>query len=221
MITATWRTRRVLGTVLIMRRVEVAGVHLDRGSDTPVVMLREVDAPHRVLPIRIGGPDAASIALALAGHVPPRPLAHDVMAGLVGRSGSLVEAAELLEVRHGTFIAQLSMLGPSGTERIDIRASDAIALAMRVGAPVLVDDRVMDEASASPNLLDDDFDEGFDEGFDDDFDDDAGPDAMNDLDRSEAAGWWLPEASIEAAVQQFSVFLEHVVADDFALGHGF
>ena len=60
-------------------------MHVEQGSNVPVVLLREIDAPHRVLPIHIGGPEAAAIAMAMTGHVPPRPLAHDVMAQLVDR----------------------------------------------------------------------------------------------------------------------------------------
>lgn len=138
-----------------MRRVEVAGVHVEQGSNAPVVLLREYDAPHRVLPIHIGGPEAAAIAMALTGHVPPRPLAHDVMAEMLHRLGARVNAAEVIEVRNGTFIAQLSLTGPHGHERLDTRASDAIALAMRVGAPVYVTEAVLVDAGASPELLDD------------------------------------------------------------------
>lgn len=133
--------------------MEVAGVHVEQDSNIPVVLLREVDPPHRILPIHIGGPEAAAIAMALTGHVPPRPLAHDVMADLVGRFDARIDAAEVLDVRNGTFIAQLALTGPHGHEHVDSRASDAIALAMRVGAPVLVAEAVLISAGAAPEPL--------------------------------------------------------------------
>ncbi len=176
-----------LCTVTHMRRVTVAGVHVEQGSDNPFVLLREFDAPHRVLPIHIGGPEAASIAMALTGHVPPRPLAHDVMAELLGRFGARVVAAEVVELRNGTFIACLSLTGPHGPEQVDSRASDAIALAMRVGAPVYVAEHVLVEAGASPELLEDDW---FDECL-------GGPE-------------------LELELEDFCAFLEGVEADDFA-----
>jgi hypothetical protein len=219
-----------------MQRVEVAGVHLEQGSNTPVVLLREYDAPHRVLPIHIGGPEAASIAMALTGHVPPRPLAHDVMAELLGRLDARVDAAEVVDLRNGTFIAHLTLTGPHGPEQVDSRASDAIALAMRVGAPVYVTEAVLVAAGASPQLLVDDwFDDDDDPDADldrydlddeDDLDDhDLLDDGRRDLgDQPHAHGGrrrrWLDDhlagRALHVEVARFRAFLDLVDADDFA-----
>lgn len=217
-----------------MQRVEVAGVHLEQGSNTPVVLLREYDAPHRVLPIHIGGPEAASIAMALTGHVPPRPLAHDVMAELLGRLDARVDAAEVVDLRNGTFIAHLTLTGPHGHEQVDSRASDAIALAMRVGAPVYVTEAVLVAAGASPQLLVDDwFDDDLDDDLDmhdemdvdldidDELDDDLGSDDLRD-ERHRRGGRWLDDhlagPALEHEVARFRAFLDLVDADDFAPG---
>ena len=137
----------------------MAGVHVEQDSNIPVVLLRELAAPHRVLPIHIGGPEAAAIAMALTGHVPPRPLAHDVMAELVGLLHARVDAAEVLAVRNGSFVAQLILSSPHGRQHVDSRASDAIALAMRVGAPVLVAESVLVAVGAIPEPFSLEFDE--------------------------------------------------------------
>lgn len=208
-----------------MQRVEVAGVHLEQGTNTPVVLLREYDAPHRVLPIHIGGPEAASIAMALTGHVPPRPLAHDVMAELLGRLDARVDAAEVVDLRNGTFIAHLTLTGPHGPEQVDSRASDAIALAMRVGAPVYVTEAVLVAAGASPQLLADDwFDDDELDGPDDLEDDVLGDDPSEGRDRAgtRPARWLddhLAGPALEVEVAHFRAFLDLVEADDFAPDH--
>ena len=74
-----------------MKLVEIAGLHLEATTGAPLVLLREQDAPHRVLPIFVGGPEAAAIALALSGQFPPRPSTHDVMAALVESLDAQIE----------------------------------------------------------------------------------------------------------------------------------
>jgi bifunctional DNase/RNase len=129
-----------------MKLVEIVGLHVEATSGSPLVLLREFDEPHRLLPIFVGGPEAASIALALSGQTPPRPLTHDVMAALVDSVQARVDAVEVTDVRDGTFLAELAISGPAGGTRLDTRPSDAIALAVRVGAPLFVADAVLDEA---------------------------------------------------------------------------
>jgi bifunctional DNase/RNase len=55
-----------------MRLVDLLGIQLESSSGIPVVVLREHDAPHRILPIFVGGSEAVAIALAMSGEVPPR-----------------------------------------------------------------------------------------------------------------------------------------------------
>lgn len=129
-----------------MKLVEIAGLHMEATTGAPLVLLREQDAPHRVLPIFVGGPEAAAIALALSGQFPPRPSTHDVMAALVESLDARVERVEVTEVREGAFLAELTVSGPSGGRRLDTRPSDAIALAVRLHAPLFVSDSVLDEA---------------------------------------------------------------------------
>lgn len=123
--------------------MRVSGLHVDRESNAPVVVLRECAEPSRVLSIHIGAPEAAAIAMALTGHVPPRPLVHDAMATVVERLGAAIAAAEVTAVRHGSYVARLVIACPGGPDHLDVRASDAIALAVRVGAPVLVAEDVL------------------------------------------------------------------------------
>ncbi len=131
-----------------MKLVDLMGVHVEANTGAPLVLLREQEAPHRVLPIFMGGAEATSIALALSGKAPPRPLAHDVMATLVEELAAHVDAIEVTTLGDGTFRAAISVIGADGEHRLDTRPSDALALAVRVGAPVFVSDDVLEYASA-------------------------------------------------------------------------
>lgn len=129
-----------------VKLVEIVGIHIEATTGLPLVLLREHDAPHRVLPIFVGNPEAASIALALSGQSPPRPLAHDLMAALVEGLDAHLDAVEVTDLRDGAFLAELAITGPAGGRRLDTRPSDAIALAVRLGTPMFVSDAVLDEA---------------------------------------------------------------------------
>ncbi|HUJ66037.1 MAG TPA: bifunctional nuclease family protein [Acidimicrobiales bacterium] len=132
-----------------MRPVQILGVHVEATSGTPLILLREDDSPQRVLPIFVGPMEAAAIAVALDGQAPPRPLTHDVMAELLLSLDGRVDRVEVTGLRDGTFVAELAVTGPGGERRLDARPSDAIALALRVGAPTFVSDEVLDQAGTA------------------------------------------------------------------------
>ncbi|HET9609378.1 MAG TPA: bifunctional nuclease family protein [Acidimicrobiales bacterium] len=131
-----------------MKHVDLFGLTVEPGSGAPLVLLREHDEPHRVLPIFVGGPEAAAIALALGDERPPRPLTHDLMAEMVTMLDVEVERVEVTALRDGTFFAELAVRGPTGSRRVDSRPSDAIALAVRLDAPLYASPEVLDEAGA-------------------------------------------------------------------------
>lgn len=115
----------------------VARLAVDRTTNTPVVFLREA-VGDRGCAIWIGAAEAHAIALALAGDAPPRPLTHDLMATLLGALDASVTRATITGVRDGTYFAELLVTRADGEVlALDTRPSDAIALAMRAGAPLL------------------------------------------------------------------------------------
>jgi bifunctional DNase/RNase len=128
--------------------VDLVGLHVETTSGTPLLLLREQPPPHRVLPVFLGAVEAVAIAFALQDQPPPRPMTHDLLATLVDTLHAHVERVEVTEVREGTFVAQLTLMGTDGEHRLDSRPSDAIALALRVEAPVFVSDAVLDESGA-------------------------------------------------------------------------
>jgi bifunctional DNase/RNase len=140
-----------------MLLVDLVGIQIDPNSGAAILVLREHDTPNRLLPIIVGGQEAASIAIAASGQVVPRPMTHDLMATLVQSLDGHVDAVEVTDLQNGSFFANLAMSGPTGERRIDTRPSDAIALALRLHAPLYVSEHVLDEAGTLPVL-----------GFDDD-----------------------------------------------------
>ena len=139
-----------------MRQVEIAGIALEATSGAPLVVLQETDEPYRTVPIFVGGPEAASIGLALAGETPDRPLTHDLMADLVELFQARLDRVDVTELRDGAFLAEMTVSGPAGDRRLDTRPSDAIALALRLDAPLYVSDQLLEMADFAIELTDDD-----------------------------------------------------------------
>ena len=133
-----------------MLLVDLIGIEMDPATGAAVLVLREQEAPNRLLPIIVGGAEATSIAIAASGRHVPRPMTHDVMANLVDSLEAHVDAAEVTELRDGAFFANLTLSGPMGERRLDTRPSDAIALAMRMHAPLFVSEDVLDAAGTLP-----------------------------------------------------------------------
>ncbi|HWB87604.1 MAG TPA: bifunctional nuclease family protein [Acidimicrobiia bacterium] len=125
--------------------VEIVGVRVELPSNQPIVLLKEEDGT-RYLPIWIGSNEATAIATAMEGVQPPRPLTHDLMRSVLDAVGALAVRVTITEMRDSVFFADLS-LDVSGNEvKVSSRPSDAIALAVRTGTPVLVAASVLDEA---------------------------------------------------------------------------
>jgi bifunctional DNase/RNase len=125
--------------------VEASTVGLDTTSGQPVVLLRQVETG-RVVPIWVGLPEAQAIARALHGVNVPRPMTHDLMESLLLESGATVEDVVVHDLRGGTYFGMIRLrrAGEEALRQVDSRPSDAIALALRVGAPIRVARSVVD-----------------------------------------------------------------------------
>ena len=116
-------------------------------ANTPMVVLREQEGRHRLLPIMIGSPEASAIHNALEGVVPQRPLTHDLMVNVVAALGAELESVIVTEVRDHTFFAELHLRTNGGPKVISSRPSDALALAVRTGTPIYANEDLLDEAA--------------------------------------------------------------------------
>ena len=113
--------------------VEVIGVRVEMPSNQPIVLLREIGGI-RYLPIWVGAVEASAIAFAQQGVIPARPLTHDLMKTIIDEIGAPLKTVHLTEIRDGIFYATLNF---EGERSISARPSDAIALALRLGTPIL------------------------------------------------------------------------------------
>lgn len=129
-----------------MIEMSLVGVRVELPTNQPIVLLREADG-ERFLPIWIGAVEAQSIALALSGAATPRPLTHDLFCDVLRALDVNVRRVVIVELRDGTFYADL-VLDRTGNEVVvSARPSDAIALAVRIGIPIFAAADVLDEAS--------------------------------------------------------------------------
>jgi bifunctional DNase/RNase len=137
-----------------MNEMEVIGVRVELPSNTPIVLLKEVDGEHRVLPIFIGGPEATAIALALDEVETPRPMTHDLTTAIVDILGAELVKVVVTDLRDRTFFAEMTLRRGDDEFVLSARPSDALALAVRAGCPVYAADEVLDQAAQ--DLLDED-----------------------------------------------------------------
>jgi bifunctional DNase/RNase len=114
-----------------------------------VVVLKETDSD-RYLPIWIGPFEADAITIQLQGVQVPRPLTHDLLKSFIRELGVKVSHVLVSELRNDTFFARIVIDVDGKSMEIDSRPSDAVALAVRVGAPIFVSEQVMSLASITP-----------------------------------------------------------------------
>lgn len=110
-----------------------------------VVMLKSLK-DERSLPIFIGAAEAQSIAMQLNKIQTPRPLTHDLLKNILDFLECRLMRVDVCDLKEGTFYAKLVLDRDGRRMELDSRPSDAIALALRVAAPIYVDEKVMDEA---------------------------------------------------------------------------
>ena len=130
--------------------LELVGVRVEVPANTPMVLLREQEGRHRLLPIYIGSPEASAIHYALEGIVPPRPLTHDLFLTVLAELGAELKKVLVTEVRDRTYYAELYLGTAAGETVISSRPSDAIALAVRCDAPLYASEELIEEAGQEP-----------------------------------------------------------------------
>ena len=131
---------------------------LDRSSNTPVVILQELEG-ERVLPIWIGPGEASAIAMQLADMDFERPLTHDLLVSVLKGLGGRLDRVVISRVEKGTYYAELMVHRNGDVFALDARPSDSIAVALRMDARIYADDELLertaievseDEAPAPP-----------------------------------------------------------------------
>ena len=128
-----------------MQEMVIYGVSFDLVGKQPIVLLKTADG-NKFLPIWIGHSEAAAILMKLQNSSSPRPLTHDLFTDVLGQLDARVTRVAVTELRENTFYAQITVQQNGSELEIDSRPSDAIALAIRVEAPIFVADDVIEES---------------------------------------------------------------------------
>jgi bifunctional DNase/RNase len=143
-----------------VKELTIESIRLSLMNYQRVVILREKDAD-RYLPIWIGPSEADAIAVRLQDVAVARPLTHDLLRSMIETLGGRVSHILVCDLSNDTFYARIVLEFHGETIEVDSRPSDAIALAVRVSAPIYVNEAVLDEAGV---LLNEDGQPGDGEG---------------------------------------------------------
>ena len=127
--------------------MKVRGLALDPVSNMPIIILRD-EEEKRSLPIWVGIFEANAIALELEKIATPRPMTHDLIKNIVESVEAKIEKIVVTDLRENTFFALIHLRLGEEEITVDSRPSDAIALALRAGAPIFVDDDVVRRAKS-------------------------------------------------------------------------
>lgn len=128
-----------------MIELSLVGVRVELPSNQPIVLLKEVEGD-RYLPIWIGAVEATAIAFALQGIQTPRPMTHDLLRDVLTEVDIAVERVVISELVDQTFYALISLSSNGSSKEVSSRPSDAIALAVRINAPIFAAEDVLDQA---------------------------------------------------------------------------
>jgi bifunctional DNase/RNase len=132
-------------------KMVVATVVVDNITQTPAVVLKEENG-ERFLPIWIGISEANAIMMELESIKFERPLTHDLIKNIFSTLGIKLKKIEVSDLKHSTYYATLYIEHNGKEYEIDSRPSDAIAIALRVGADIYVDEIVFDKTRSSEFL---------------------------------------------------------------------
>jgi uncharacterized protein len=129
-----------------MQEMVIYGVSFDMVGKQPIVLLKTTEG-NKFLPIWIGHPEAAAILMKLQGASTPRPMTHDLVTDMLVQLEAKIVKIAVTELRENTFYALITVAVNGSEIEIDSRPSDAIALAVRAGAPIYAADAVIEESA--------------------------------------------------------------------------
>lgn len=126
-------------------RLKVLGISYSQiQSGAYALILAQVGGPYRI-PVVIGAAEAQSIALRMESITPPRPMTHDLFVSFAHAFGVSLKEVFIYKFEDGIFSSELTFTDGDRTVKIDSRTSDAIAIAMRTGAPIYTTGDIIDE----------------------------------------------------------------------------
>ena len=127
--------------------MQLSRIFIREMTDMQIIELSEIGG-ERAFPIVIGLPEAFAIERRLKGIEIPRPQTHDLLASVIDALGATLKRIEIHDMREGTFYARLVLERDGAEVLVDSRPSDAIAIGVAKGAPILVEESVLEQASS-------------------------------------------------------------------------
>ncbi len=132
-----------------MNELVLNKIKVDETRNEQVIVLKEKEGT-RFLPVVIGIAEVNAIKLKLSGIKPPRPLTHDLLVSVIESLGAKLQKVVIDRLENNTFYAKLYLSTPPNKEiLIDARPSDSVALALRGGVPIFVEEAVLQEAGVT------------------------------------------------------------------------
>lgn len=132
-----------------MIEMRVMGIALDTRTGSPIVVLHDKEN-RKALPIWIGSAEASAIIRKIENLSVTRPMTHDLIIGIIEKTGYELDRIEISDVEKETYFATLILKDDEGKEiEVDARPSDAIAVAIRIDAPIFVSPKVLSSGSVS------------------------------------------------------------------------
>ncbi len=131
--------------------VRIRGLMVDPATNMPIVVLKDVGSD-AVMPIWVGPFEANAIAIEIAKESGQRPLTHDLLRNVIHHLNAELEKVVITDLREDTFYAALWLRQQGESVMVDVRPSDAIALALRSDCPIYVSEKVMEAAKLSPTI---------------------------------------------------------------------
>lgn len=132
-----------------MIEMKVMGIAIDTASGSPIIVLNDKDN-RKALPIWIGSAEASAIIRKIENIKVLRPMTHDLIIDVIEKTGYSVDRVEINDVEKETYYSTIYLINEEGNEvTLDSRPSDAIAVAIRVDAPIFVSSKVLADGSVS------------------------------------------------------------------------
>jgi hypothetical protein len=135
------------GTIRSFRVMHVEDVSIDLPSQYPSVTLVEAEPPMRALVFPVGLAEGAAMALAIRRMTSRRPMTHELFMDVLQRARIDVVSVRVIGREEGNLVAEMDLMTPTGAQIVDCRPSDGLVMALRmpVPAPILVDERLLEE----------------------------------------------------------------------------
>lgn len=133
--------------------MRIRGLMMDPINNMPIVILKEATG-NAILPIWVGVAEANAIALEIEKVVTPRPMTHDLLKNVLLGLDTHVRKVVVTAIRDETFYAVIWIDRNGELISVDSRPSDALALALRIDCPILVEDEVLRNSRSQPGTPD-------------------------------------------------------------------